>query len=127
MLVHPDAPEPHDLTPSEVADGVWLLAAIAANTSEPPPPAEPPVSPRRFELPATAAEHSPPMEEPERPGVRLPPELPEPARVRTDGTDRGTATAGGLLGSGGTPTAAAAPPLPDVSRLVRAFRAFNAK
>jgi len=119
-------PEDHDLTANEVADGLWLMAAIAANTAEPPPPAEPPVSPYRPEPPETGRAHPPPMEEPGRAGAGPPPDLPEPAPIRT-GTGQGVLPAGGGPGTEETPTPGTASPLPDVGKLVRAFRAFKRK
>jgi tetratricopeptide (TPR) repeat protein len=133
MPVNPDDPEHHDLTPGEVADGLWLMAAIAANVAEPSPAWEPPVSPRRPEPPETAGVHPPPMEEPDRAGTRQPPppapapEVP-PAGKAEARNGRSTVGAGGLLGSDGASAAAGpTPPLPDIGRLVRAFRAFKRK
>ncbi|OXM67909.1 FxSxx-COOH system tetratricopeptide repeat protein [Amycolatopsis vastitatis] len=122
----PGGPEDHDLTAREVADGLWLMAAIAANTTEPPRPAEPPVSPHRPEPPEIGRAHPPPMEEPERAGAGAPPDLPEPAPIRA-GTGQGALPAGGLPEKEGTPAPGAASPLPDVGKLVGAFRAFKRK
>jgi hypothetical protein len=128
MSGNPGGPDEHDLTASEVADGLWLMAAIAAYaTEEPAPPAstEPPTPDER---PETAGEHPPPMDVPERAGDRLPP--PDlPPVVQTETTNgRVTMGAGALFGTEDESAAAGATsPLPDIGRLVRAFRAFKRK
>lgn len=122
-------PGDHDLTPTEVADGLWLMAAIAANSAnsaeEPSPPAspEPPV---RAEPPETARVDPRAMEERERPRDQ---ELPPPPPGRAESRNGHPAVgAGGLLGAAGEPAASgAASPLPDIGQLVRAFRAFKRK
>ncbi|WIY06010.1 FxSxx-COOH system tetratricopeptide repeat protein [Amycolatopsis mongoliensis] len=131
MPESPGGPEDHDLTASEVADGLWLMAAIAANSvnePEPPAPTEPPT---RDEPPETAAVHPPPMlprEEPGRGGARLPPPDLPPVVLTELGNHRVSASAGGLLDAGEeSPSAGATSPLPDIGKLVRAFRAFKRK
>ncbi|MEQ0561730.1 FxSxx-COOH system tetratricopeptide repeat protein [Amycolatopsis sp. NEAU-NG30] len=124
----PGPPGDHDLTPDEVADGLWLMAAIAANSAG-EPPAEPPA---RAEPPQTARVDPRPMEERERPGDRRPPPDPSPSVAPSGRAESrngcATAGAGGLLGASGEPAVpVAASPLPDIGRLVRAFRAFKRK
>ncbi|MEU5260191.1 FxSxx-COOH system tetratricopeptide repeat protein [Amycolatopsis sp. NPDC021455] len=128
MPATPGGPEDHDLTAREVADGLWLMAAIAANTTEPPPPpAQPPVSSARPQPPESGRAHPPPMKEPEHAGAGPPPGLPEPVVPMRAGTDQRAPAAGARPGQEGTPTPGAASPLPDVGKLVGAFRAFKRK
>jgi len=124
MPVDPGGPESRDLTPREVRDGLWLLAAIAANTPEPAPPAEPPVSPRRPEL-----DHVPPRspDRPEYVDERPPPELPQSVPVE-NGNRWVNAGPAGLFATGAEPPSPGVPPsLPGVGQLARAFRAFKRK
>ncbi|WP_410567696.1 FxSxx-COOH system tetratricopeptide repeat protein [Amycolatopsis sp. cmx-4-61] len=133
MPANPGGSEPHDLTATEVADGLWLVAAMSAGT-ELPPPAEPSgtpprVRPPRTEPPETTPVSPPPRAEPGRPAPPQPGPLPvSPARPAVA---NGRAGAGGSLGreSGGEEPGAsgAAFPLADVNRLVRAFRALKRK
>ncbi|WP_328618481.1 FxSxx-COOH system tetratricopeptide repeat protein [Amycolatopsis sp. NBC_00355] len=132
MPENPGGPEDHDLTASEVADGLWLMAAIAANSADEPDP--PPAStepPTRDESPETAAVHPPPMiprEEPGRGDDRLPPPDLPPVVLTELRPPRVIAGAGGLLDAGEeSPSAGATSPLPDVGKLVRAFRSFKKK
>ncbi|MEA5358370.1 FxSxx-COOH system tetratricopeptide repeat protein [Amycolatopsis sp., V23-08] len=129
MPENPGGREDHDLTADEVADGLWLMAAIAANSADKPEPPAPTEPPTRDEPPETAAVHPPPMiprEEPGR-GEDRPPPPDLPPVVLTE-LEHSRATAGGLLDAGEeSPSAGATSPLPDIGKLVRAFRSFKKK
>ncbi|WP_326944220.1 FxSxx-COOH system tetratricopeptide repeat protein [Amycolatopsis sp. NBC_01307] len=127
MPENPGGPGDHDLTANEVADGLWLMAAIAATSAGEPEPPRPPEPPPRDERPDTAEVHPPPMT-PRRDPERLPP--PDlPSVVLTEIANRRVAAgAGGLLDpEEETSAAGATSPLPDIGKLVRAFRAFKRK
>ncbi|WP_155541180.1 FxSxx-COOH system tetratricopeptide repeat protein [Amycolatopsis camponoti] len=127
----PGGPDDRELTASEVADGLWLMAAIAANSADEPEPPAPTDPPTRDEPPETAAVHPPPMvprEEPGPGGDRMPPPDLPPVVLTELGNRRASASAGGLLDGGEeSPSAGATSPLPDIGKLVRAFRAFKRK
>ncbi|WIV61287.1 FxSxx-COOH system tetratricopeptide repeat protein [Amycolatopsis nalaikhensis] len=131
MPTQPGDPGREDLTASEVADGLWLMAAIAASSAgEPEPPAST-APPLPAEPPETAEVHPPRVEEeqprPESPGRPAAPELPPIVQAERR-ADRVVADARGLFEvEEESPAAGASSPLPDVARLVRAFRAFNRK
>ncbi|MGW4058485.1 FxSxx-COOH system tetratricopeptide repeat protein [Amycolatopsis sp. NPDC004747] len=132
MPENPGNPDDHDLTADEVADGLWLMAAIAAGSVDAPEPLPAPEEPpNRDELPETAAVHPPPVnrgEEPGRDGDRLPPPDLPPVVLTELGTPRVTVGAGGLLDAEAeSPSAGATSPLPDIGKLVRSFRAFKRK
>lgn len=126
----PAGADDHDVTAAEVADALWLTAVIAAESAEGPrPPAEPVAStgvPRRPEPSETAAADHLPVAAPE-PAVDSRSAAGPPPTERTERRDDRVA-AGGILGSREESVAAGAiSALPDIGRLVRAFRPFKRK
>ncbi|MEV6877017.1 FxSxx-COOH system tetratricopeptide repeat protein [Amycolatopsis sp. NPDC051128] len=145
----PERPDPtaddHDLTWTELGDGLWLMAAIDATAvpgahpaaAPEPPGAPPPARPaKRPDRGASAPPGSRDPGEPQFPRVAAGsgPDRDPPVDDRTSFTEQ-TAGNGGLLArrtGGAAPEAdlagaTTAPVLPDATELIRAMRPFKRK